>query len=638
MRIQNSEFRIQNPSTGGRRSVISDCRLTSAFLQPRAAFTLVELLVSVALVILMMSMFAEIFQLTTGAMSTQRGVAENDQRARSFAIVIRGDVDKRTFRNVIPFFPGEDAGTSPTSFSDRRGYFYISENDPYDDTDDVFQFTIDASITTRNRDETPFYGKATLLAAQDPSNPGTPLPTSLLQNWNQPEADDAQTVRDETSISPCAEVSYFLRNGNLFRRMLLIRKPLALAGADAQPRPSNSANEFFLNSDYFVMRPSRPVERSGAFWYDFDFSAHYLPSVGCVMFNGIADLDNSGAGGQFPLGQPFNRFGYNHRYAPTNAGQPREFVGTDFIGRFTHQETSFFEDVDSDGSLDPGEDRNGNGALDEPFGYPHSIRSGGNPMNRSTALTFTNGVVGDANGTFDGPRRSEDILMNNVHSFDVKIWDDLIGGFVDVGHAFDEDLNGNGSLDSGEDANDNGVIDDGDFNQSRRRPVAYGPSTTAANNRIFDTWHPGLGDFDDADGDSDLATGVDDPPFRPMVYYPVLFDAANGKPEWHVGSYALGDVVVPRETPPNQPPISPVFPIDSFVFAYRVVNVTGAGNTGATEPHWPTADDLTVVDGDLTWRAVFNLKSLRAIQITVRFNDVSSGQLRQMTLVHSLID
>ena len=69
----------------------------------RPAFTLVEMLVSVAIVLLMMLLFAEIFRLATSSMTTQRGIAENDQRARSAQTVIKADIDSRTFKRLVPF-------------------------------------------------------------------------------------------------------------------------------------------------------------------------------------------------------------------------------------------------------------------------------------------------------------------------------------------------------------------------------------------------------------------------------------------------------------------------------------------------------------------------------------------------------
>ena len=67
-----------------RRVIVPKSSPVSAVVRPRrvAGFTLVEMLVSVACVLLMMSMFAQIFQMATGSLSQQRGLAENDQKAR----------------------------------------------------------------------------------------------------------------------------------------------------------------------------------------------------------------------------------------------------------------------------------------------------------------------------------------------------------------------------------------------------------------------------------------------------------------------------------------------------------------------------------------------------------------------------
>src|SRR5690349_21540281 len=72
-------------------------------LPPRRGFTLVEMLVSVTLVLLMMLMFAEIYGLAQDSISKQKGIAENDQKARILTQVIRRDLDTRTFRSVYPF-------------------------------------------------------------------------------------------------------------------------------------------------------------------------------------------------------------------------------------------------------------------------------------------------------------------------------------------------------------------------------------------------------------------------------------------------------------------------------------------------------------------------------------------------------
>ena len=89
---------------------------------PQAGFTLVEMLVSVTLVLLMMVMFGEIFQLATNSVTKQRVMADNDQNARTFVTVIRGDLENRSFRTVVPFYANEPVnGNAFPSLSNREG-------------------------------------------------------------------------------------------------------------------------------------------------------------------------------------------------------------------------------------------------------------------------------------------------------------------------------------------------------------------------------------------------------------------------------------------------------------------------------------------------------------------------------------
>jgi len=204
----------------------------------RTGFTLVEMLVSVSLVLLMMLLFTQVFTLATGSITVQRGIAENDQRGRTLTTIIHADLAKRTFRKVIPFFPGENTSKPSADFQDRRGYVYISENDPNNDTDDVLQFTVQSSITIEDRDETPYVGKASALSPDQNGQPHPNFPNDLtsdefLWNRNQPDWDDGVLVSNRTAESKYAEIAYFLRNGNLYRRVVLIRDPLE--GSDPNP-------------------------------------------------------------------------------------------------------------------------------------------------------------------------------------------------------------------------------------------------------------------------------------------------------------------------------------------------------------------------------------------------------------------
>jgi prepilin-type N-terminal cleavage/methylation domain-containing protein len=581
-------------------------------LNPRSGFTLVEMLVAVSLVVLMMSLFATVFQLASGSIGVQRGIAENDQRARAFFTIIRNDLKFKSFKNLIPFSALEDPDApAVTKFQFREGYFYISENDLNNDADDVLQFTV---LLDGNSSDI-YFGKAEQIA----SNADFP-------NSNEPDRDDGNPLirdlngiltSDNSSDSIAAEISYFLRGGRLYRRVLLLRQPLEKADA-LQPHNEESENYFDRNTYPNLY----PANRN--FWTDFDFSAHFFADG--AVFNGIGGLDHEGldnAGSGFSaIGKPVNRFGFSHSEFDNNGpdpavpreigGLPREYVGTgnaSFIGRFTHEETS-----------------------NTRFRYPHRtcIDSGGsqlgngNPMDwfaasgenapATTQLTLTNAGVVQEFGK--GLRRAEDLLLSNVHAFDIKVWDDALARFVDVGHDI-RDSNGNPI---------------GDFNQvNRNGNPNYGPRSPSPGirNRVFDTWHP-----------TSEVRGDKHPPFRPMRFYPEPTPPGSTpglKPEWKDRTdYAKGDVVFPISLDNGGRLPSP----RHHEVAYRVVAVPMGmtdGRSGPSEPFWPTEDRDRIDDGDITWEAVKNLRPLRAIQITIRYLDISSDQLRQMTLQISML-
>jgi hypothetical protein len=508
-------------------------------------------------------------------MTKQRGIAENDQRSRSFTMIIKTDLDKRTFRYMIPFAANENTITDGHAIPTvkRQGYFYISENDPGDDTDDVLQFTVRATVKLKNADDTPYFGHSALWLNTpwgDANGDGTINAIDLFSHPNQPEADDGQIAFDATSSSSAAEVSYFLRNGNLYRRVLLIREPLPLAGENSQPTLANGSDLFDRDPDNNAATATPAYVYTGDFWSDYDFSAFFHVTAGPInhgaKFHGIASLANEvPGGGVYPLANPFFRFGHNHA-----TGNPREYFSStaprQFLGRFTHEETSH-----------------------PAFNYPHNLATwpaaNSNPMNIATALTDTTPQNGVPDGFELGARMGEDLLLGHVQSFDVKIWDD----------GYNEDADADGVLDAGEDQNGNGILETtgafvdvghgytvGRYRNSQKAttlsgggPYLYGPSSTAAANRIYDTWHPQV----HLDNDN----VPDPPPFRPA--------ADNGR-DGQPGRARIDD------------------------------NADGVTDN-VIETGWWGSDDL---------------HPLQAIQITVRFLDVSSNQIRQVTFVHSLAD
>jgi len=504
----------------------------------RAGFTLVEMIVSVALVLLMMLMFTEIFQILAGAMTIQRGISENDQRERLLVTVLQSDLDSRSFQYLLPFsdykafttpmgiFPSPSDPRNPLFHREaRQGYFYISENDPNDDTDDFIQFTVSRFANPDQGDTEDFYfGRAIDLSGRTPDGG-----LNLVNHPNQPEADDARIIADGTSQSSAAEVCYFLRGSNLYRRVMLIREPLSLSSTqNSQPIASDSSNTPFFQRDgvtdplYGEHTPS-PYGPNDNFWRDFDYSAYIDTTPNrYARFHDVDDLDNSdttGANILFPLGLPRYRFGFNHV-----DGLSREFVRSSagsnpqlFTGRFTHEETSH-----------------------RHFNYPHdlmdnSIGGGGNPMDPSGPNLLVNPNDRVIDLLRNGTRRSEDLVLTNVRSFDIKLFDDGAQDFVDIG--------GSTAV---------------RFAAGAKQNTVHGNSFYQ---NVFDTWHARA-----------ISVGGDEDPPYPMLSDPTVaeFDA---------------------QTP-----------------VYDIANQTPV----------PRASPLT------------------AIRILIRYEDPSSGQVRQMTLIHPL--
>ena len=633
--------------------------------QRASGFTLIEMLVATALVVLMMTIFAEVFQMASGSMVLQRTIAENDQQVRTFVTVMRADLQKRTFRKLIPYFPREDFNDQGESFNGRDGYFYVSSNDPNNASDTVLQMTVDASIKTELADDTPYYGKATILgpAATFRSNP------------NQPESDDGQIVPNGAASSSAAEVCYFVRNGTLYRRVVLLRQPLSVVGNSSSAssdtiQPKTSASP---SIQYFDPNNTAPLLYTGNYWNDFDFAAYRdlsftpprLQILGIDTNASVLDNQRS-ATTDNPLGRSRRRFGFDQ-----TTGLSREFFGASnelFLGRFTQQETS------SAGFL-------------FPFALS-TVAPGGNPFATGANLPDANSD-GIPDGFDTGSRVGEDILLTHVHSFEVEPFDERLQSFAAIGHSLTNTATGLA----------------GDFHIGRLLNSGYfAPGMGQTAGRVFDTWHPlydqdGSPPIDQLPANNLAAMTQDRPPYRPMVWDPMGVSApmptnTGSGPQWVPGvNYVPGDVVFPPtedtnyngmldagedtdattfkgyafiSTPlPNgsgdnlidvrqtiDRPVLPLGRVYYYICRRAAVpnpsnmnTVPAASTSYADQPAWtsnanrlfghnnnPERDFMPL------WEAIPNLKPVRAVRITVRFLHRGSNKLRQFTLVHSLRD
>ncbi len=149
-------------------------------------FTLIEMMVATALVVLMMLMFAQIFQTSSNLVSNQKGMAELDQSVRTLTILLRGDIKQRTFIDVVPFVRDQNTENDPPPYDDRtgkgyepeyrKGFFSISENDANDPTDDVLHMTIRSNSPLAKRFPVALFRKTPVVCEP----PNIPLASSMM--------------------------------------------------------------------------------------------------------------------------------------------------------------------------------------------------------------------------------------------------------------------------------------------------------------------------------------------------------------------------------------------------------------------------------------------------------------------------
>lgn len=355
----------------------------------RSAFTLTEMLVATALVVLIMLMFAQIYGSAVGSIREQRGLSNNDQKARSLETTIRQDLQRMTFRQ--PAFPfGDVQGIVPLATDDdpivddvnQRGYFFYDENSVNSKLDDILQFTMQIRSgqrgdTTDRHNAGRFVGKA--------ANLGIP---------NEPEEDDGISSNGLGS-SRAAEVVYFLRGGNLYRRVLLLRDPkFNTFHENPQPttgterrRQYHTGNRNYAGTNYYDSFDYAAVRRNNVLWF------HSIDSL-----NNDRELTN------WPIAIPNHRFGFD----PSDGNSVETHTGGRF-NRFTMEETS------NNNFLWPGQP------------------PANNPYTRTDLDDTNDDDVIDQYA--DGNRVAEDILMTNVESFDVKAFDLSENSYVNYDEA-----------------------------------------------------------------------------------------------------------------------------------------------------------------------------------------------------------
>ncbi|MFN9719083.1 MAG: type II secretion system protein J [Planctomycetota bacterium] len=634
-----------------------------------AAFTLVEMLVSVTLVLLMMTLFASMFQLATGSMTKQRGISQLDQSARVLDTVVRRDFQKRTFRYAHPFYPGEDSATSPTSFANRAGYLYFSTNEP-GGIDDLVQFTVDANILNESQDATPYFGRATeLLDRVTAGNNG------LRASPNQPEADDGTLTPNSISSGSTAEICYFIRNGNLYRRINLIREPLKVAGQNLGPQPtSRGGYDFFCG----YANPATPGSYDGLyattingltndFYRDFDLTAfRSLPDGNgnrSATVLGVGSLGNESSGAASEVfANPGRRFGFDPftGLSREHTQMPVAGVASRFLGRFLHAETSA---LNFNWPQQTARDETGVAAdsgqvlrVDLNFDGSFDVTTNGNPFDVAgcpLALNPLNGVVSSFDNATGagvegrgGIRRAEDLLLANVHEMKVELWDNRLQRFVPPGHTYFNAQTGQA----------------GDYHVLRNLNNGYGPRPGVNVGTVFDTWHSKAATA----GTMDATGAAKAAPYIAYRYYPPTVSQSPPGPlpatfpnavtsYWASGqNYSVspgnGSVVFGRKSlsyPGFDVDSNGIFhwiqdatgiPPQAYQIAYRAIggnDIDGDGNytSGTQLPNFPAAPGRRFTDGEIIWESFDNRVPLKSIRLTFRFLDKQSDNMRNLSLI-----
>lgn len=219
----------------------------------RRGVTLLEMLVTVALLVLIMSILVAIFQSATGAIDVQQKFAVIDQDLRRVESTLRSDLGGVT----APLDP-------PLNPNDNLGYFTLEENRFADyqgeDIDDVIAFTAKAPPGQ------PFVGRVWIAK------------TNIANNA-------AQTVEPVNVTSDFAEIIIFTRNGNLYRRVLLVKPDLQeTLGLVIK---AGGPNRFKINNipnDYALTNPANPANQVGG------FTTSIFGPVGTVSWLGMNDI------------------------------------------------------------------------------------------------------------------------------------------------------------------------------------------------------------------------------------------------------------------------------------------------------------------------------------------------------------
>ncbi len=570
----------------------------------RHGFTLVEMLVSTALVLLIMVLFAQIYAAAVQTMRDQEGIAKNDQKARAADIVIRNDLINRTFRQVSNGSRGivPLSSTVPVDFY-QRGFFYYSENEPLDDRDDVLSFTVMYNDGTRFFG--PFQNGEDFLndGVGIDANQNMTIATTTTRGDNHPEFDDG-IVNNRQTASRAAVVTYFVNQGTLYRRVNLLRDPHVRptsGGFQVQPVSPTLASQ--SNAALF---PRSMVFNAQILpkWYNYNSIAMLPndPDTGNFYLVGVQSLSNHRGTGRDSLGMPSNRWGHNSTGNPTS-----EYNTT----------TSTFQ---------------GRPLLDE-------LRIGEDAL-LTNVHAFDVKVweqMDSSNTPVDPSRRGQTL---NVGKFVDLGYNDTSGTPYVGPYTQTKPTSGNSSW--------------------GRQNVGYGPNVSGGTNRVYDTWHPDRNDLAPycpkrfhTDGSriqqaSGWSAGGTITWHANLAERTIFLSADRSLGWWPVssgedrdgnGSLGAAEDANSNGILDNGEDTNGNGQLDAGEDADGDSMLDHQTTLGTNAPSFPmTPGDVVVDDTGVCWECFDNRLGLTLMRITVRFTDPGSQTLRQVTIDHSFVE
>lgn len=362
-----------------------------------AGFTLIEVLIAMTVTLIMMAIVVKIFADIGDGVSNRRSVMEMVDRLRATSNRLQADLGGLTVQTLPPLHAEQGSGyleitddlvLYPPSVPgvDENGKV-VAFDTTLGDIGDTLAFT------TRAPANEFFVGRFRYKDTPGPSD-----------NIDGSDAIGNYTLRDDVVQSPVAEVIWFLRGTTLYRRQLLVL--------------TTNLPDFDLRTPVYDEIP--PIT---GFYSGFDLSARQeggtLDPRPTPAGNRIAKLSlNSLA----DLTKRENRFGHQPIRWP--------HVGASFWGRLgmpTLQECSdpawpfpIYEPFV--GSLYNGV----TGLITPNIPFPLTTASGNeefNPWSIPHPWQQVDPATGISLVYSGGDRLAEDVIMNNVLSFDIKVWD-----------------------------------------------------------------------------------------------------------------------------------------------------------------------------------------------------------------------